>query len=93
MTDLEQRVVALEKRVQFLEAQRPGRRPKPMVAPNKVGICALDPDRPSDACEDASIYRYQQGCRGDLCNKANQDYYAEYRKKKRSTGEVEVDES
>lgn len=80
---IEERLGALEQRVEFLEKERPGRRMRPNVT-SKPGVCGLNPDGDSAACQDASIYRYQQGCLGDRCVKINRDYYTEYREKKRT---------
>ena len=77
-----ERVAALEKQVDFLSKERPGRKMKPNLK-SSPGVCGLDPHRDSTTCPDASIYRYQQGCQGDKCVKINHDYYAEYRAKRK----------
>jgi hypothetical protein len=83
MTDsvtLEERLDALEKRIAFLEKERPGRKMRPNIT-SQHGVCGLDPECDSKTCESASIYRYQQGCQGEKCVKINRDYYANYKKK------------
>lgn len=79
---IEERIEALEQRVAFLEKERPGRRMKPNVT-SQPGICGINPDCDSKTCEDASIYRYQQGCQGEKCVKINREYYADYRAKRK----------
>jgi hypothetical protein len=73
-------ITALKRRVETLESERPGRKAKPMII-RDVGICGLDPDIDSADCPDASVYRYQQGCRGTGCVSANRQYYSDYRQK------------
>lgn len=68
-------VTALEQRVEALEANRPGRKAKPLVALRQDGICAVSPDIDSVTCPDASIFRYQQGCHGDKCKAKQHDAY------------------
>jgi hypothetical protein len=63
----ERRATAQEIRIATLESDRPGRKPIPLVATRQRGVCAVDPDRDSGACADASIYRYQRGCHGEAC--------------------------
>lgn len=93
---IEDRITALEKRVEFLEKERPGRRMKPNVV-SQAGVCGIDPGQDSATCANASIYRYQQGCRGTACVTIHRDYYTEYRAKRRSDtvagAPVEVDPS
>lgn len=36
----------------------------------------------SEECEDASIYRYQKGCKGTACVRINSEYYTKYRRQK-----------
>lgn len=72
---LQREVIALTKRVQTLESERPGRKPKPLVAVRERGVCAIDPDRDSTTCPDASIYRYQMGCHGERCRAKQHDAY------------------
>lgn len=72
-------VERLIKRVEALEANRPGRKAKPLVALRQDGVCAVSPDIDSATCEDSSIFRYQQGCHGDAC-KAKQ--HAAYQRRK-----------
>jgi hypothetical protein len=67
LKSLERTVVALTKRVETLESERPGRKALPLVAPREQGVCAVNPERDSATCTDASIYRYQMGCHGDAC--------------------------
>ena len=81
--DLRELVLSLEERVQFLEGKRPGRKPKPIVV-SQEGVCGVDPKRDSDSCPDASVYRYQKGCRGLGCERKNSDYYDEYHARKRA---------
>ena len=78
---IEERLESLEKRIAFLEKERPGRKMRPNVT-SQPGVCGLDPSCDSKECESASIYRYQQGCQGDTCVKINRDYYTNYKKKK-----------
>jgi hypothetical protein len=72
-------VERLVKRVDALEANRPGRKAKPLVALRQDGVCAVSPDIDSSECPDASIFRYQQGCHGTRC-KAKQ--HAAYERRK-----------
>jgi hypothetical protein len=72
-------VERLVKRVDALEANRPGRKAKPLVALRQDGVCAVSPDIDSTECPDASIFRYQQGCHGTRC-KAKQ--HAAYERRK-----------
>jgi hypothetical protein len=78
---LEERIFALEQKVINLEKERPGRRKKP-IAVSQAHVCGVNPGIDSAECPDSSIYRYQQGCRGDTCVQINRDYYSEYRAKK-----------
>ena len=86
---IEQRVNALEQRAETLEQKRPGRRLDPIVE-TVTGVCGIDPTIDSATCEKASIYRYQQGCKGTMCIKKNREYYADYRNKKKQVPTVEV---
>lgn len=72
-------VEALVKRVDALEANRPGRKAKPLIALRQDGVCAVSPEIDSSECPDASIFRYQQGCHGTRC-KAKQ--HAAYERRK-----------
>lgn len=81
---LHRKYAALDTQVQFLMKERPGRKMKPNVE-SKPGVCGINPDCNSAECEDASIYRYQQGCQGTKCVKINRDYYADYRAKRKAT--------
>jgi hypothetical protein len=83
LSDLHGKYTALEAQVEFLMKERPGRKMKPNVV-SKQGVCGINPDCNSAECPDASIYRYQQGCQGELCVKINRDYYAEYRAKRKA---------
>lgn len=76
------RVMTLEQRVTALEAGRPGRKAKPMLAIRESGVCALDPDRDSASCPDASIFRYQMGCHGLACKGKQHDAYMRRKTKK-----------
>ena len=82
--DLRQKVAALEQRVDTLEASRPGRKAKPMVALREKGVCAIDPNRDSETCPDASIFRYQLGCHGTACRGKQHESY-ERRKARKTT--------
>ena len=82
-------VTALEQRVEALEAERPGRKAKPLVALRQDGVCAVSPDIDSSTCPDASIFRYQQGCHGNKC-KAKQHAAYERRKANREDTPVTV---
>lgn len=77
-------VAALAERVKALEANRPGRKAKPLVALRQDGVCAVSPEIDSAECPDASIFRYQQGCHGNRC-KAKQHAAYERRKDAKST--------
>jgi hypothetical protein len=87
---IEQRIAALEKRVEFLEKERPGRRMKPNVA-STPGICGVDPSQDSKECPNASIYRHQQGCLGESCVQINREYYSTYRAKNKKISEAVVE--
>jgi hypothetical protein len=78
-TNLEARVANLEARIRTLEGGRPGRKAKPIVV-SKLGVCGIDPERDSETCPDASLYRKQRGCKGTACIKKTDEYYTEYRK-------------
>lgn len=75
------RIERLERDVEFLKKERPGRKPLPILVSEK-GVCGLDPSRDSATCQDATIYRWQRGCLGTACEAKNRDYYDEYRKGK-----------
>lgn len=76
---IEQRTAALEQRVAVLESERPGRKPKPMLAIRQRDVCALDPSLNtaalSGACTESSIYRYQSGCHGAACRLKQHNAY------------------
>ena len=57
----------IQARLSTLESQRPGRKPKPILAYKERDVCGIDPERDSETCPDASIYRYQSGCWGAKC--------------------------
>jgi hypothetical protein len=80
-------VAALIERVTALEANRPGRKAKPLVALRQDGVCAVSPGIDSTECPDASIFRYQQGCHGNRC-KAKQHAAYERRKDAKSVTET-----
>jgi hypothetical protein len=82
---LKYEVAAAVKRIEALEANRPGRKAKPLIALRQDGVCAVSPDIDSTQCEDSSIFRYQQGCHGDAC-KAKQ--HAAYERRKTSKAEA-----
>jgi hypothetical protein len=73
------RLASLEERVATLEGGRPGRKPKPIVV-SEEHVCGIDPDRDSETCPDASLYRHQKGCKGDRCSQINVEYYEKYRR-------------
>ena len=82
LEEVVERVEALEAEVEvLLKAPRPGRKATPMVAPDQPGVCGLDPDCDSSKCEKTSVYRYQQGCRGNNCVDIYREYYQNYRNK------------
>src|SRR4249919_2133601 len=83
--DLGQKVDALTKRVDALEASRPGRKAKPMLYLKQHGVCALDAERDSTTCPDASIFRYQQGCHGHACRAVQHASYVRRKNKRAST--------
>lgn len=87
--DLRRDVDALMKRVESLEASRPGRKAKPMIALRQHDVCAIDPDRDSTTCEDASIFRYQMGCHGALCRAKQHESYVR-RKNRRTAAPVKA---
>ena len=76
---LERRIQQLEKDIEFLMKGRPGRKPLPILV-SEPGVCGIDPSRDSSKCPDATIYRYQKGCKGIACEARNRDYYQGYRK-------------
>lgn len=89
MTDIEQRVSALEEQVGFLLKGRPGRRVKPVLV-SEEHVCGIDPDRDSASCADASLWRRSKGCKGDACVALSSEYYRNYRAQKRIDAEAEV---
>ena len=78
---IEARLASLEARVESLEAERPGRKRIPIVV-KADGICGVDPERDAATCEDASLYRRQQGCKGTACKRIASEYWAEYRSRR-----------
>lgn len=87
ITVLEQRIEELESRLTQLESRRPGRPAMPIQV-SEEGVCGLNPECDSTECENASIYRFQKGCRGWACTRINREYYATYRAQKRGEAEV-----
>lgn len=79
--NLEDRVEALEQRVEALEAARPGRKRKPILVSSE-GICGVEPAIDASTCPYASLYRSRQGCKGTRCQTLASEYYAEYRQRK-----------
>lgn len=79
----EARIARLEARVATLESGRPGRKPRPIVI-SEEHVCGLDPERDSETCPDASLYRHQKGCKGDRCEAIHTEYYENYRRKQKS---------
>lgn len=82
-TELSNRMAALEQAVMDIKSSKPGRKGKPLLT-SEVGVCGLDPTRDSAQCQDSTIYRYQQGCRGTACVEINRNYYNDYRAKQRA---------
>ena len=80
MSDLADRVARLEAKVELLESERPGRKPKPIVV-SIEGVCGINPKQDSTTCPDASLYRYQHGCKGTKCKQINTVYYRARRRK------------
>jgi hypothetical protein len=85
LTSLTYKVEALNKRVESLEASRPGRKAKPLIALRQDGVCAVSPDIDSSECPNASIFRYQQGCHGTACKARQHNAY-----ERRKQGKVEA---
>ena len=75
LVQLQYDVTELKVRVRSLEAERPGRKPRPLIATKQFDVCALDPKRNSARCPDASIYRYQNGCHGAACRLMQHEAY------------------
>lgn len=84
---LQQDVGELRTRVETLESERPGRKPKPLLAIKQRDVCAIDPDSDSTKCPFASIYRYQSGCHGAKCRQKQHEAY-ERRKTARANGKA-----
>jgi hypothetical protein len=85
LQSLKYEMAAALKRIEALEANRPGRKAKPLVALRQDGVCAVSPDIDSSQCDDSSIFRYQQGCHGNAC-KAKQ--HAAYERRKQAKAEA-----
>lgn len=81
--DLETRLTAVEEKVGFLMKERPGRKYLPVVAKEK-GVCGVDPSRDSKTCQDASLWRRNNGCLGDACVAESTKYYKNYREKNKA---------
>ena len=64
-----------------MENQRKGGRPAKPIQVSEAGICGVEPEIDSATCPYASVYRRQQGCKGDACVRVSSEYYAEYKKK------------
>ena len=96
ITGLEEDVAALRERVTQLELQvgelvaLSKIRTRP-VKESAMNVCALDAERDSAECSDATVYRHQQGCRGVACVRRYQDYYADYRKRQQEVVATEED--
>ena len=84
---LQQDMGELRTRVETLESERPGRKPKPLLAIKQRDVCAIDPDSDSTKCPFASIYRYQSGCHGAMCRQKQHEAY-ERRKAIRVNGKA-----
>ena len=80
--DLRREVAALRQEVDALKASRPGRKAKPMVALREHDVCAIDPERDSHTCPDASIFRYQMGCHGQACRQKQHESYVRRKARK-----------
>jgi hypothetical protein len=80
VTDIETRLASLEARVEYLEGNRSGRRPLPIIV-SVDGICGAEPDIDSSTCPHASLYRRQKGCKGLACKREASEYYTKYRAK------------
>lgn len=89
LVGLRYEIAALGKRVESLEASRPGRKAKPLIALRVDGVCAVTPDIDSAECPDSSIFRYQQGCHGIACKQKQHNAY-ERRKQAKDIIEVEA---
>ena len=83
MSTDETRFARIEARLDALESKRPGRKALPIVV-SQEGICGIDPERDSETCPNASLWRRQKGCLGTACVREATQYYETYRK----TGKV-----
>jgi len=78
---LEDRIAALEARVDHLERERSGRKPLPIVV-SQDGVCGVDPEGDSTDCPYASLYRRQKGCKGVACKRISSEYWHDYRQER-----------
>ena len=79
----ETRLAELEERVGVLEkALLPPPKGKPILV-SKEGVCGVNPECDSAKCKDASLWRYQQTCRGTACVEVYRNYHRDYRAKQR----------
>lgn len=79
LAGLRRRVDSLEARMEAQENRtKPGRKAKPFLV-SEEGKCALDPNRNSVSCPDASLYRRTQGCKGTACAVISSEYYKDRR--------------
>jgi hypothetical protein len=79
--DLDVRLTAVEEQIKFLLKGRPGRKYLPVLV-SEEGVCGVDPSCDSETCENASLWRRNQGCQGKACMKVSSEYYKNYRKAK-----------
>jgi hypothetical protein len=70
--------LVLEAKVEKLEGGRSGRKGMPIIV-SAEGYCGVAPDIDSSTCPFASLYRRQQGCKGEACKRESSEYYAKYR--------------
>lgn len=68
------RLDGFESRLESVEGGRSGRRKRPMLV-SAPGTCGLDPQRDSTTCPDASMYRRNQGCKGEACRAVASEYH------------------
>ena len=85
LQSLKYELAAQAKRIEALEASRPGRKAKPLIALRQDGVCAVSPEIDSAGCPDSSIFRYQQGCHGTACK---QKQHAAYERRKVAKAEA-----
>lgn len=79
---VEEQVKAQDEQISFLLKGRPGRKYLPIVK-SEDHVCGVDPDRDSETCPDASLWRRNKGCLGDACVAVSTEYYRNYRKDKK----------